>query len=116
VDLLRAWGHDVITAREANSFDSSDKELLAMAMREDRILVTRDSDFGALVFLGKAPSSGVILLRITPETRVEVNEELGLLLRKHAEEDLRNSFSTVEPGRHRIRLVPAESRPPRMNI
>ena len=59
VDLLRSTGHDVVTAREVHLSDSSDRDLLARAESESRILVTRDSDFGALVFLEKAAHNGV---------------------------------------------------------
>jgi predicted nuclease of predicted toxin-antitoxin system len=108
IDLLRTWGHEVVTAREVNLSDSSDRELLAKAADDNRLLITRDSDFGALVFLGKAAHNGVILLRITPETTVEVHQELGIVLNKHREGDLRRCFTTVEPGRHRIRKLPAK--------
>lgn len=103
-DLLRTWGHEVVTAREINLSDSSERE--AKAANDNRLLITRDSDFGALVFLGKAAHNGVILLRITPETTIEVHQELGVLLNKHGEDRLRRCFSTVEPGRHRIRQIP----------
>ena len=39
---------------------------------------------------------------------MEVHEELGVLLNKHGEDHLRRCFSTVEPGRHRIRLIPTK--------
>ena len=39
VDLVRAWGHDVVTAREASLSDSPDRDLLSKAETEDRILI-----------------------------------------------------------------------------
>ncbi|MDD5204298.1 MAG: DUF5615 family PIN-like protein [Desulfobacterales bacterium] len=108
IDLLRTWGHEVVTAREISLSDASDRELLAKAAEDNRLLITRDSDFGALVFLGKAAHNGVILLRIAPETTIEVHQELRVLLDKHREDHLRRCFTTVEPGRHRIRQIPAK--------
>jgi len=41
-----------------------DKDLLNLANKEKRILITNDKDFGELVFLQKKLSSGLILLRV----------------------------------------------------
>jgi hypothetical protein len=46
---LRAWGHDVITARELAMQRASDEELLIEAQQTSCLLVTRDKDYGALV-------------------------------------------------------------------
>jgi predicted nuclease of predicted toxin-antitoxin system len=105
-DLLRAWGHDVITASEIGLAGASDEKLLTAARNEGRLLITRDSDYGTLVYLGGRPSNGVILLRIEPQTQNEVHMELQRLLDVHREAELRKAFCTVEPGRHRIRRIP----------
>jgi predicted nuclease of predicted toxin-antitoxin system len=106
VDLLRAWGHDVSTAIESGLSRASDEEMLTKAGSEGRLLITRDRDFGSLVFLGSIPARGVILLRIMPQTQDEVHIELQRLLAVHKEDELRKSFCTVEPGRHRTRKIP----------
>ncbi len=105
VDLIKALGHDVVTASEIGMARASDRELLTEAKRDKRLLVTRDTDFGSLVFLGEVPSAGVILLRIMPETIEKVHSELTLVFEKHSEEKLRKYFCTVEPKRHRMRLI-----------
>ena len=106
VDLLRSWGHDIMTASEIDLARASDEELLTKARNEGRLLVTRDSDYGTLVYLGNKPSNGVILLRIEPQTQNEVHMELKRLLDVHREDELRRAFCTVETGRHRIRRLP----------
>jgi len=106
VDLLGIWGHDLTTTGETGLSRASDEELLAEAGSEGRLLITRDRDFVSLVFLGGISSTGVILLRLTPQTQDEVHIELQRLLDVHKEDELRNSFCTVEPGRHRIRRIP----------
>jgi len=79
-----------------------DEELLLKAKELKRIFITRDKDFGALVFL-KEINNGVILLRMAPSKIDETHKELKFLLSNHAEEDLNQYFSVVEPNRHRIR-------------
>ena len=104
VDHLCALEHDVLRARDAGLARASDEELLRYAHREQRLLITRDKDFGALVFLMRRQHSGVILLRMNPLTVDAVHQELRRLLKKHTEIELRNRFVVVEPGRYRIRL------------
>lgn len=103
VDLLREWGHDVLTAMEGGMARATDEELLEEARKDNRILITRDKDFGYLVFLGHMNSPGVILLRTTPETAEDVNAELGRFLDAHTQTQLNEYFTTVEPDRHRMR-------------
>jgi predicted nuclease of predicted toxin-antitoxin system len=102
--LLREWGNDVISAKELNMSRTSDEELLLKAKELNRIFVTRDKDFGALVFLREI-NCGVILLRMTSSTLEETHKELKYLLDEHTEEELNQFFSVVEPNRHRIRKI-----------
>lgn len=48
--LLEAQGHEVLTAREAGLSRAEDFRLLRAAHEDRRLLVTRDRDFGRLVF------------------------------------------------------------------
>jgi predicted nuclease of predicted toxin-antitoxin system len=79
-----------------------DSELLAAAAREQRIFVTRDRDFGGLVFLARQ-RCGVIYLRVKPSTVKSVHLELDEIPHRHTEERLRSAFVVVEPGRYRFR-------------
>ena len=104
INLLLKWEHDVITAKEINMACAKDEDLLRKAREMNRIFITRDKDFGALVFL-KNTDSGVILIRITPSTIEEVHTELNCLLKEHTEEELHHLFSVVEPNRYRLRQI-----------
>ena len=55
---------------------ADDEEILRVAQGQDRILVTRDRDFGNLVFV-RALGSGVLYLRIRHSTLNAVHSELG---------------------------------------
>ena len=104
IGFLRGLGHDVITAAERGLSRASDTVLLARASQEGRIFVTRDKDYGGLVFvehLGK----GVILLRISPSTLDGTHEELKRVLATYSEAELGNAFVVVEPGQHRYRKL-----------
>lgn len=45
-----------------------DKEILALANNENRVIVTNDKDFGQLIFREKLPHKGVILFRLLDES------------------------------------------------
>lgn len=103
---LRQEGHNVVTARELGMHRAEDEALLRKAQELDRLFLTRDKDFGALVFLKAASSKGVIFLRITPTDFEDVHQQLQRLLREHTEEYLKQCYCVVEPHRYRLRSLP----------
>ena len=103
MDFLRERGHDLVRAKDVELSRASDDALLEYAHHDDRILLTRDKGFGALVFLLKKEGSGVILLKVEPVTIEAVHQELARFLQEHADSDLRDCFVVIEPHRHRIR-------------
>jgi predicted nuclease of predicted toxin-antitoxin system len=104
VRFLRRLGHAVITTADIGCSQAADETLLAIAQEQGRIFVTRDRDFGGLVFVREL-GAGVIYLRITPSTVHAVHAELERVLQSYSEEDLQKAFVVVEPGRHRFRYL-----------
>lgn len=105
IEWLRTEGHDVITAKQIGMDRASDEEILKKTQDLDRILLTRDKDFGALAFLKFKAAAGILLLRVSPLTLTEVHKELQHLFSEHNEEELKKLFCVVEPHRHRIRYL-----------
>jgi len=97
-------GHDVLRVREIGLAQASDSKLLETAHRESRVFVTRDRDFGGLVFLQNF-GAGVIYLRMLPTTQKVVHQGLARVLEDHSESELKNAFIVVEAGRHRFRRL-----------
>ena len=102
VKLLRDLGHDVATASERGMSQAPDAKLLAAAGAEGRVLLTRDRDYGGLVF-SDALGSGVLYLRLLPSTLQAVHAELVRVLSLYPQSELLGTFIVVEPGRHRVR-------------
>jgi predicted nuclease of predicted toxin-antitoxin system len=102
--LLQEHGYDVITASELGLSRALDLDLLKVAEEQKRIFVTRDRDFGNLVFVQRE-GSGVIYLRILPTDMDEVHAEPIRVLETSTENELRRSFVVVEKNRHRIRKI-----------
>lgn len=76
VAWLRAQGHDVAYAAEGQSGDA-DNDLLALAQREGRVLITDDKDFGELVFHRRLSSWGVLLIRLDSPDLASRLQRLG---------------------------------------
>jgi predicted nuclease of predicted toxin-antitoxin system len=108
VRLLAGLGHDTVTVSQLGLAQADDIDLLQLAHQQGRVFVTRDRDFGGLVFVqGVGP--GVLYLRILPSTENAVHTELERILGTYSELELQESFVVVEPGRHRIRkLTPGQ--------
>jgi predicted nuclease of predicted toxin-antitoxin system len=80
----------------------ADNEVLQLCMREQRILLTADRDFGELVFVHRQPHAGVIYLRLGDYVELAVKvERLDYVLARHAA-DL-DQFLVVTRDRVRIR-------------
>jgi len=58
---LRDGGHDVAYAAE-RAMDPGDEALLAEAVRENRVFLTKDHDIGVLVHRDLRPHRGVLLV------------------------------------------------------
>jgi predicted nuclease of predicted toxin-antitoxin system len=95
-------GHDVVPVSQIGYSEAEDTDLLLLAHEQQRIMVTRDRDFGGLVFINNL-GAGVIYLRILPSTQEVVHQELERVLQSYSERELHGAFVVVEPGRHRFR-------------
>ena len=74
---LKSLGYDVISAIDV-ALSKPDIDILNIANKEKRILLTTDKDFGELVFKEGLIHSGVILLRLKDES---VENKKKVLLR-----------------------------------
>jgi predicted nuclease of predicted toxin-antitoxin system len=95
VKALEAAGHDVVWVRTAAP-GSSDAHVLAWAVREERILLTFDKDFGELATATSLPPAcGIILLRLPMPKPRDVGQQLAAVITARA--DWAGHFSVIEP-------------------
>lgn len=104
VRCLRAAGYDVLAVAEVTS-RSVDREVIAQAEREDRILLTEDKDFGWLVFASHVASPGVVLIRFPSAHRAALGAFVLEFIREQPEA-LPRAFVVVQPGQVRIHHQP----------
>jgi len=104
VRALRAAGFDVLCISE-NAPRAEDSEVIRLALREERILLTEDKDFGRLVYSHGQETLGVIFLRFPTFARRQISRDVVNLVKQQGEK-LAGSFITVQPGRIRISHAP----------
>lgn len=107
VRALRGAGYEVRALAEETS-RTIDSEVMALAWREQRILLTEDKDFGWLAFVGGAGAGGVILVRYPGGARQALAMAVVDLVTTRGG-DLAGSFTVLSPGQARITPGPARS-------
>lgn len=103
--FLSALGHEVVPVAHLGLAQAADEALLKTAHAQGRILVTRDRDYGSLVFV-KALGAGVLYLRMLPATQHLVHNELARVLKIYTETELHRAFVVIEPDGYRVRWLP----------
>lgn len=88
VAMLNSLGHDTIHVSELGLASAEDDLILATAKAEGRILVSADTDFGALLALSNDREPSVILFRTRLNRRVREQFTLLVDLLPLFEEDL----------------------------
>jgi predicted nuclease of predicted toxin-antitoxin system len=105
VARLRENGHDVLYTAETAS-GSNDARVLEIALRESRLLLTEDKDFGELVFRSsKKAVPGVVLLRIPPERNSLKWDRLRAAVTRFGK-GLFGRYVVIEETRFRSRPLP----------
>lgn len=98
-NLLKEAGYDAVLIKDVAP-KATDEEVLFLAVREKRIIITNDKDFGELIFQLGRPTSGLILLRTlttNPEKRFEL---VSSILDK-----AKDKFIVVSESRIRMRRL-----------
>ncbi len=100
---LGAAGHDIVWVRKVAP-GSKDEDILALAVREERIILTFDKDFGELAWRAGLPASaGIVLFRLPMPPATEVGAILAARISERT--DWAGHFTVIEPGRVRMRSL-----------
>jgi len=104
---LRRAGHDAIHVRDYGLQESEDEVIFDRAAREERIIVSADTDFGTLLALHRGKTPSVILLRRMVPRRPESQVSFLLSnLNEIAESLERGAVVVIEETRLRVRPLP----------
>ena len=104
VTFLRSHGIDVLDVKEQGWFGKEDEELLIIAYKENRFVLTHDSDFGTLAIYEGKKYYGIIFIRVknlNPSNVIKVCKQL-LELKTDIKQ---RTLIVVEESRLRIRQI-----------
>ena len=101
VERLRADGFEVATI-SATGRGAPDTDVLALAGREGRILITEDRDFGELVVRQRLDVQGIVLLELDRLSNLAEADRVAAVISANAGKLPGNLF-VIEPARVRIR-------------
>ena len=102
VRALTRLGLDVLAVAELSP-RADDETVIGLALRDGRILLTEDKDFGQLVYASGLPSPGVVLLRFPARARSRIGEAVAEFVTRRGE-DLPGRFIVMQPGKIRMSL------------
>lgn len=98
---LRKAGWDVDSIiEEAPGIE--DSEVLKRAMKEKRIVVTLDHDFGALIFRDSNKHVGVLFLRLEIESAENIFHTINRVLKQYGK-NLEKKFTVATESQVRMR-------------
>jgi predicted nuclease of predicted toxin-antitoxin system len=105
VVILRNARHDVAWVR-TDAPGIADPAVLAWAVRDQRILLTFDKDFGDPAFHAGLPADcGIVLFRLSAASSGALAALVLAALQSRT--DWAGHFSVIEPGRIRMRQLPS---------
>lgn len=106
VHWLKEQGFEVVHIRDINMHRSLDSEILAKAKKDNRIVLTCDLDFGALLATSGESYPSVVIFRLEDETPSNMSKRLKQVLAESSETLQSGAIITVEEARHRVRVLP----------
>ena len=108
---LRAAGHDAVHVSERGLSTADDDEVLALAVTEGRVLVSEDTDFGALLARSGSHVPSFVLIRAAEPMTSSERATLLIANLPTVEPDL-EAGAIVVFARGRVRVRPLPLGPP----
>ena len=106
VRVLRALGHDVMRVNEVMPATSTDEAIVLKALDDERVVLTQDLRFSAILARGGQRAPSLISLRLL-SSRIEfVNAILERVLPLVERDVAAGAIVTVEDSRIRTRRLP----------
>jgi predicted nuclease of predicted toxin-antitoxin system len=106
ITFLRRRGEDAVHVRELAMQRASDRQVVEKAQVDERILLTFDLGFGAILALGVLNRPTTVIFRLTDERADAVNQRLEAVISEQGAALQSGALILVEDTRYRMRLLP----------
>src|SRR3989338_5162939 len=98
IKAIRKKGFNVKDIKEENMFGASDDEILKMANKEGRVVISHDKDFANLINNRLLTHKGVILLRFINQSPDNVVKHFIPLLDSKIKARFKNNLVVISEG------------------
>ncbi len=108
--LLKTYGFDAETVANLHARGAAEEEVLDLAVRTDRVLLTRDLDFSDILRFPLGSHCGIVVLRMPNSTSLE---DMAITLRNRLESlsraDVAGNLFVITPNLMRMRIQQPDS-------
>lgn len=111
VEVLNSHDHECRHWSQIGNGDDPDDVLLGWAREHDAVLITADLDFGMLLARSGGQRPSVVQIRGKGTLPSDIADSLLGALMTSADHLAQGALITVEPERHRVRVLPLNPRP-----
>ena len=106
IRYLHSLGHDIIRTDALLPPNAPDEDIVGVAIKENRVILTQDMDFGAILASSHRDTPSLISIRLAFPTVERVNSVLERVLPDLELAVLNGVMATVEDHRVRQRNLP----------
>lgn len=108
--ILQAEGWDSVHWSQVGNASASDHEVMRRALAQQRIVLTHDLDYGAMLAATQAIAPSVVQVR-TQDVRPQTLARLLIpILRRYEKKLVAGALLVVDEAKSRIRLLPLSRR------
>ena len=100
---LRKLSHDVKGIQESGLSQTTDDEIIDIATKEERTIITFDKHFGDILRYPPQNSSGIILIRIHPPLLEDIFYALNNLFKNYHANSFKGRLIVLTKSGYRIR-------------
>lgn len=108
VEQLRRRGYDAIRVTEFVDARTQDEAIVALAVEQQAVLVSRDQDFSQLVALSGATQPSLINVRVTAVSPLRIAQLIALILEQSEQDVQEGAIVTIDDHGIRVHRLPVE--------
>jgi len=104
--VLAAEGWDAVHWSKIGDVSADDRTVLEWARNNDRIVLTHDLDFGAILAATKTDAPSVVQIRVQDVLPAALGPRMVTILRAYEVALTAGALMVVEAGKQRVRILP----------